>query len=117
MHIVANRVFPGSLFGWSDPFVARLRLAGRPGFPGISVIDAGKNRVVKNIFLTPDKRLGRLRGVIPYGVALSPDRKRLYVAESGINAVGVIDVPSLIQDVYHYFGLRLAPADVDVARW
>ncbi len=61
----------------------------------ISVIDTRKNKVVKNIFLTPDKRLGTLRGVIPYGVALSPDAKRLYVAEAGINAVGVIDVPSL----------------------
>ncbi len=61
----------------------------------ISVIDARKNKVVKNIFLQPDKRLGRLRGVIPYGVALSPNGKRLYVAEAGINAVGVIDVPSL----------------------
>ena len=61
----------------------------------ISVIDTRKNKVVKNIFLSPEKRLGRLRGVIPYGVALSPDARRLYVAESGINAVGVIDVRSL----------------------
>jgi YVTN family beta-propeller protein len=61
----------------------------------ISVIDAKKHKVVKNIFLRPDKRLGKLRGMIPYGVALSPDARRLYVAEAGINAVGVIDVASL----------------------
>ena len=61
----------------------------------ISVIDVRKNKVVKNVFLRPDDRLGRLRGMIPYGVALSPDARRLYVAEAGINAVGVIDVSSL----------------------
>ncbi len=61
----------------------------------ISVIDVRKDSVVKNIFLQIDDRLGNLRGIIPFGLALSPDRKRLYVAESGINAVGVIDVESL----------------------
>jgi YVTN family beta-propeller protein len=61
----------------------------------VSVIDAGKHKVTKNILLRPDQRLGKLRGVIPYGLALSPGKKRLYVAESGINAVAVIDVPSL----------------------
>ncbi|MFD2573589.1 bifunctional YncE family protein/alkaline phosphatase family protein [Spirosoma soli] len=61
----------------------------------VSVIDVKTNAVVKNIALTPDARLGKLRGVIPFGLALSPDSKRLYVAEAGINAVGVIDVPTL----------------------
>ena len=60
----------------------------------ISVIDTKKDTVVKNIFLTPEKRMARFRGVIPFGVALSPDNKRLYVAESGINAVAVIDAES-----------------------
>lgn len=36
-----------------------------------------------------------LRGVIPFGLAVSTDQKRLYVAESGINAIGVIDIPTL----------------------
>jgi YVTN family beta-propeller protein len=35
------------------------------------------------------------RGVIPFGLTVSPDQKHLYVAESGINAVGVVDVQSL----------------------
>jgi YVTN family beta-propeller protein len=61
----------------------------------ISVIDIKTNQVVKDIFLTLDERLGNLRGVIPFGLALSPDKKRLYVAEAGINAVGVIDVADL----------------------
>lgn len=61
----------------------------------ISVIDIVKDTVIKNLFLSPDKRLGQLRGIIPFGLALSPDHKTLFVAESGINAVGVIDVESL----------------------
>ena len=61
----------------------------------ISVIDFVQNTVVKNIFLKPDARMGSFRGVIPFGLALSPDQKRLYVAESGINAVAVIDAVTL----------------------
>ena len=66
----------------------------------VSVIDVKTSKVVKNIALSPDARLGNLRGVIPFGLALSPARnggpvQRLYVAESGINAVAVIDVPTL----------------------
>ena len=61
----------------------------------ISVIEPTQGRVVKNIFLKPLPQLSRFRGVIPFGVALSPDKKRLYVAESGLNAVAVVDVPSL----------------------
>jgi hypothetical protein len=61
----------------------------------ISMIDLAADSVLTNIMLTPDQRLGHLRGVIPFGLALSPDRKRLFVAESGINAVGVIDTENL----------------------
>ncbi len=61
----------------------------------ISVIDIKENKVLKNIFLSPDSRLGKLKGIIPFGLGLSPDQKRLYVAESGINAVAIIDIPSL----------------------
>ncbi len=62
----------------------------------VSVIDVKTNAVVKTIMLSPDSRLGKLRGLIPFGVALSPDQKRLYVAEAGINAVAVVDVPTLL---------------------
>ncbi len=60
----------------------------------ISVIDGQKDVVVKEIFLQPHPAVKHFRGVIPFGLALSPDQKRLYVAESGINAIGVIDLPS-----------------------
>ncbi len=61
----------------------------------ISVISTEKDTVVANIKLSLDPRLRNWRGVIPFGLTLSPDQKRLYVAESGINAVGVIDVEKL----------------------
>ncbi len=61
----------------------------------ISVISIEKDTVVSTIYLKPDDRMKQFRGVIPFGLALSPDQKRLYVAESGINAIGVINVSNL----------------------
>lgn len=61
----------------------------------ISVISIEKDTVVNTIYLKPDSRIKQFRGIIPFGLALSPDQKRLYVAESGINAVAVIDVSDL----------------------
>jgi len=61
----------------------------------ISVISIEKDTVVNTIYLKPDARIKHLRGVIPFGLALSPNQKRLYVAESGINAVAVIDAVTL----------------------
>ena len=61
----------------------------------ISVIDIKENKVVNTIYLKPDERIKNFRGVIPFGLALSPDNKRLYAAESGINAVAVIDLASM----------------------
>ncbi len=58
----------------------------------ISVIAPKEGKVVRNIFLKPLAQLSRQRGVIPFGLALSPNKKSLYVAESGINAVAVIDL-------------------------
>ncbi|NOX45997.1 MAG: bifunctional YncE family protein/alkaline phosphatase family protein [Chlorobi bacterium] len=59
----------------------------------ISVISLEKDTVINTIYLKPDERIKQFRGVIPFGLALSPDQKRLYVAESGINAVAVINIP------------------------
>ena len=61
----------------------------------ISVISIEQDAVVSTIYLKPDSRIRQFRGVIPFGLALSPDQKRLYVAESGINAVGVINISDL----------------------
>ena len=57
----------------------------------ISIIDARRIRVEKTVTLQPAPSVRGLRGVLPFGLALSPDEKRLYVACSGINAVAVLD--------------------------
>lgn len=61
----------------------------------ISVIDVVNDTVIHTIHLDLDPRIDHLRGKIPFGLAISQDQERLYVAESGINAIGVIDVPTL----------------------
>ncbi len=61
----------------------------------ISVIDIESDSVINNIYLQPDERLGNMRGIIPFGLTVSSDQKRLYVAEAGINAVAIIDIPSM----------------------
>ena len=61
----------------------------------ISVIDIHKDTIIHEIQIQPDPRIKSFRGVIPFGLALSPDSKRLYVAEAGINAIGVIDIPKM----------------------
>ena len=80
----------------------------------ITVIDAATSQVITNLALQPDRRLGRLRGVIPYGLALSPDGRRLYVAESGINAVAVIDIPAL--SVLGHMPVCWFPSKLQVSR-
>jgi YVTN family beta-propeller protein len=56
--------------------------------------DLGSLRKRWSAALAPASYLKELRGVLPFGLALAPDGRRLYVAESGLNAVGVIDAAS-----------------------
>ncbi len=79
----------------------------------ISVIDAQQGKVINTIELKLDERLGNLKGVIPFGLTLSPDLKRLFVAEAGINAVGVIDVAS--QTVIGHIPVGWFPSKVKIA--
>jgi YVTN family beta-propeller protein len=60
----------------------------------ITVINIKNDSIIKEVFLKPDETLKHFRGVIPFGLAVSPDEKKLFVAEAGINAIGVIDIPS-----------------------
>lgn len=80
----------------------------------ISVISLEKDTVIKTISLIPEERLKHFRGVIPFGLALSPDQKRLYVAESGINAVGVIDIETM--KVSGHLPTGWFPSKVEVSR-
>jgi YVTN family beta-propeller protein len=56
----------------------------------ISIIDTAADRIVGEIELSVP-RMAKLRGVLPFGVSLSPDEKKLYVACAGLNAVAVVD--------------------------
>ena len=61
----------------------------------ISVIDIVHDTIAAEISLKLNKAVSHFRGIIPFGLTVSPDQKRLYVAESGINSIGVIDIPTL----------------------
>lgn len=80
----------------------------------ISVISIAKDAVVNTIPLKPDSRVKQFRGVIPFGLALSPDKKRLYVAESGINAVAVINVAD--QKVLGHIPTAWFPSKIEVSK-
>jgi YVTN family beta-propeller protein len=80
---------PNSLVATSD-----FLFASNGNNDNITVIDLKTDTVIKEIYLKPDNNLKHFRGIIPFGLAVSPDEKQLFVAEAGINAVGVIDLPS-----------------------
>ncbi|MEZ5012614.1 MAG: YncE family protein, partial [Bacteroidales bacterium] len=79
----------------------------------ISVISTENDSVVSTIYLKPDERVRQFRGVIPFGLALSPDNERLYVAESGINAIAVINVED--QKVVGHIPAGWFPSKVEVS--
>ncbi|MCG6187967.1 bifunctional YncE family protein/alkaline phosphatase family protein [Maribellus maritimus] len=79
----------------------------------ISVISIEQDTVVQTIYLKPDKRIKQFRGVIPFGLALSPDNQKLFVACSGINAVAVVDTKEL--EVLGYIPTGWFPAKLKVS--
>jgi len=78
----------------------------------ISIIDTRTDTVCETIPLVLDKRLRSFRGIIPFGLAVSPDQKRLFVAESGINAVAVIDIST--KQVVGHIPVGWFPAKIEV---
>jgi YVTN family beta-propeller protein len=61
----------------------------------IERIDLAKNKIVTKRRLVPASVVAHVRGVSPAGMVVSPDGRRLYVAELGINAIGVLDTRTL----------------------
>jgi DNA-binding beta-propeller fold protein YncE len=57
----------------------------------IAIIDRAKHTIVGHIALRIDPRIDRWRGLMPFGLALSADGRRLYAALLTLNAVAVID--------------------------
>ncbi len=76
-------------------------------------IDAHTLRVKHRLELEPADSVRHLRGVLPFGMALSPDESRLYVACAGINAVAVVDTRRL--EVKGYIPTAWFPARVAVS--
>jgi len=80
----------------------------------ISVIDSKKDTVIHTIHLDLDPRIDHLRGKIPFGLAISPDQSRLYICESGINAVAVVDIDKF--EVLGHIPVGWFPAKLEVSR-
>ncbi|AIE83882.1 alkaline phosphatase family protein [Fimbriimonas ginsengisoli] len=57
----------------------------------VQVFDGSDLKTLSTFRLTPTPLVSRLRGVIPSGMAMDKAGKRLYVCESGLNAVAVLD--------------------------
>jgi len=80
----------------------------------IERIDLAKNRIVEKKRIVPSPLVRRVRGVSPSGMAVSPDGRRLYVAELGINAIAVLDTRTLavlghIPTAWYPYRLALSP--------
>ncbi|MEI6138632.1 MAG: hypothetical protein WCP85_05190 [Mariniphaga sp.] len=60
----------------------------------ISVIDYKNHKLIGDIDIKVDQRIDKFRGLLPFGLTLSKDEKKLYVALLGFNAVAVVDVQS-----------------------
>lgn len=57
----------------------------------IAVIDYRNGKILRHIQIKVDPKLDAFRGLLPFGITLSKDGSRLYVALLGFNAVAVID--------------------------
>lgn len=80
----------------------------------IDEINATTGKVVGRISLEPSPLVHGFRGVQPTGIALSPDKARLYVTESGLNAIAVIDrktrnVLGLIPTAWYPYRVAITP--------
>ena len=77
-------------------------------------LDLRQRRIVAKERLVPSPLVALLRGVSPAGLALSPDGRRLYAAELGINAIAVLDAGDLrvlghIPTAWYPYRLAVSP--------
>jgi DNA-binding beta-propeller fold protein YncE len=82
----------------------------------ITILDAGNQRKVDEVSLAVLPGSDRiLKGVQPVSLALSPDRRFLYVAEAGLNAVGVVSLQGQAKVAGH-IPVGWWPSSVKVSR-
>jgi len=80
----------------------------------IERMDLSKGETQAKQRIVPSPLVSGLRGVGPCGMVVSPDGTRLYVAESGINAIGVLDAHTLqvlghIPTAWYPYRLAVSP--------
>jgi YVTN family beta-propeller protein len=80
----------------------------------IERIDLRQGGIQAKQRIVPSPLVSQLRGVGPSGMVVSPDGTRLYVAESGINAIGVLDARTLqvlghIPTAWYPYRLAVSP--------
>ncbi len=80
----------------------------------IERIDLQSGKVQAKQRIVPSPLVAGLRGVGPCGLVVSPDGSRLFVAESGINAIGVLDAKTLrvlghIPTAWYPYRLAVSP--------
>lgn len=80
----------------------------------IERIDLATGKLQAKQRIVPSPLVSRLRGVGPAGMVVSPDGTKLYVAESGINAIGVLDARTLqvlghIPAAWYPYRLAISP--------
>ncbi len=81
----------------------------------VSIIDYHNHKLLDNIQIKVSPLIDKYRGLLPFGIAISPDEKTLYVALLGFNAVAVIDpvngqTKGLIPTGWGPTRLKLSPA-------
>ena len=57
----------------------------------ISILDKTAGKIIATIPLTIDPQIDAFRGMIPFGLELSHNESRLYIALSGLNAIAVVE--------------------------
>ncbi len=80
----------------------------------IERVDLARNKIVARQRIVPSPLVSHVRGVSPSGMTVSPDGKRLYVAELGINAIAVLDTRTLkvlghIPTAWYPYRVALSP--------
>lgn len=92
---VGSRASWGEVVGGSGPgfLLARGKrlYVANTNHDNVEEIDTTTGKIVGRIDLSPSPLVKDLQGVLPNGMALSPDGKRLYVAQSGLNSIAVVD--------------------------
>ncbi len=86
----------------------------------VEEIQASTGKILARISLEPSPLIHGYRGVGPTGMTLSPDKSRLYVTESGLNSIAVIDTRSrkvlgLIPTAWYPYRVAITPDGANLA--